>query len=174
MQNDFDRQRILGIDPGTNHTGFALVAAKRANPCHFSDYLVADAGVCRANPRHPLMRRTADLHDTMYSLIKEMQPNVCVLEKAFVGVNPQSALKLGQLRGAFISAAARCGIDVLEVAPTTVKKNITGYGHADKESVAQVLKATIGFDRGNLPPDVTDAAAIALSCCMPYQVLAKL
>lgn len=162
-----DRIRILGIDPGSENTGFALVVAKKKQPLHLRDFQVVDAGVCRANNKTSLVERIANLHEAMFQLIEEFNPQLCALEKAFVGANPQSALKLGQVRGAFICAAARCGVRISEVTPTSVKKMITGHGHADKESVAHAVKGIVGFDRGHLPADVSDAVAIALSCCTP-------
>ena len=67
------------------------------------------------------------------------------------------------MRGAYISACFRNGLAIHEIAPTTVKKLITGHGHASKEDIAAALKALVGFQRSGLPHDATDALAIALS-----------
>lgn len=127
------------------------------------DYKVVDAGVLRTDPKSSTSSRLGAIHQAMYELAVELKPNLCVIESAFLGCNPQSALKLGQARGALIAAMSRCAIPVREIAPTKVKKIITGNGHGDKEEVSLALKHLLKFKKGRLPFDVTDALAIALS-----------
>ena len=79
-------------------------------------------------------------------------------------MNPQSAIKLGLIRGAIITAVSRLNISICELAPTKIKKIITGNGHAAKEDVARSLKVLLNYELGSLSYDASDALAIALSC----------
>ena len=79
-------------------------------------------------------------HSAVYELLLEFKPNLCALETCFLGKNPQSALKLGMVRGAIISAVYRLDIPLYEIAPTKVKRIITGNGRAKKEEVAESFK----------------------------------
>ena len=161
--------KILGIDPGSKVTGFALLASKRSNACHPSHFTVLDAGVLRSNPAASLMARISALHLAMEELMNDCRPHVCVLETAFVGKNIQSALKLGQVRGALICSASRLQIPTEELSPTQVKKIVTGYGHSDKKTVLWTLEQLLGFNLGSLPLDASDALAIALSFAVTPQ-----
>jgi len=157
--------RVLGIDPGSRLTGFAVIEPKSLDTPCFSprDFKIIDAGVLRARDRDPPFLRIGEMHKTILSIIEEHKPSMCVLETVFLGKNVRSALMLGQVRGAFISAGILSGIQVDEIASTTVKKVVAGRGHASKEEVGLALQVQLGFERGSLPLDVTDALAIALS-----------
>ena len=155
--------RILGIDPGTRLIGFGLLECARVVSIQSKDYRVIDAGVLRTDPKSSTFSRVGAIHQAMYELAIELKPTLCVIESAFFGCNPQSALKLGQARGALMAAMSRCAVPVKEIAPTKVKKIITGHGHGDKEAISLALKRLLKFQKGRLPFDVTDALAIALS-----------
>ena len=155
--------RILGIDPGTRLIGFGLLECARVISIQSKDYKVLDAGVLRTDPKSCPLSRVGAIHEAMYELAVELKPNLCVIESAFFGCNPQSALKLGQARGALMSAMSRCAVPVKEIAPTKVKKIITGHGHGNKEDISIALSRLLKFKKGRLPFDVTDALAIALS-----------
>jgi crossover junction endodeoxyribonuclease RuvC len=165
--------KILGIDPGSNITGFCVLLCPKGTS-HPSRFQIVDAGMIR--PRRNLSHgeRAGQIHNSLYSIADYHKPQVCVIEKAFSGVNPLSALRLGETRGAIISAARRLEIAVDELAPTKVKNMITGQGHATKEQIARALEVLVGFRRGDLPFDVTDAVAIAVTYGLlsPIQALA--
>lgn len=154
--------KILGIDPGSRISGFAVLAAVKPPPWLPRDLRVVDVGVLRADPKLTLLERIGPLHDAMFDLISSAAPQIFAVEMAFVGKNSQSALKLGQIRGAFLSAASRCSVPAVELSPATVKKRIAGCGQADKVQVCMALKALLGFELGKLPHDASDAVAIAL------------
>lgn len=154
---------VMGIDPGSNITGFACLGSRLPQALTPRDFDILDAGVIRLSPREPHSKRISRLADIIYQILMDLKPNYCVVEKAFFGVNVHTALKLGETRGAIISATCRAGVILGEITPAEVKKKITGNGRADKEQVAFAIKALLGFDRKNLPTDVTDALAIALS-----------
>lgn len=156
------RRIILGIDPGSLRTGYAFIATRLLKPRTPRDFRVIDAGVLKISASRPYTERIAMLHEAIHGLILQHTPIVCVIEKAFSDKNISSALKLGELRGAYICAAARAAVPVAEVTPAEVKKTIAGHGRADKEQVSRALRVMLGFDRGSLPHDVTDALAISL------------
>lgn len=156
------RQIILGVDPGSRIAGYAFIQAKCATPRLPQDFRILDAGVLKADPALDYARRIGLLHEALHLLIADYEPDVCVLEKAFAGKNISSAMRLGEVRGAFIAAAARFGVVTAEITPAEVKKTLTGNGRADKEQVSLTLKTLMGFERRGMPHDVSDALAISL------------
>jgi crossover junction endodeoxyribonuclease RuvC len=153
---------IFGIDPGARVVGYAFIRAKTALPLVPADFAVIEAGALRVDQRLPHAERLGLLHGAVHELAARHAPDVCVLERAFCDKNVASALKLGEARGAFIAACGRLGIPIGEITPAEVKKTITGNGRAEKEEISLALKALTGFDRGELPHDVTDALALSL------------
>jgi crossover junction endodeoxyribonuclease RuvC len=153
---------ILGIDPGSRITGYAFVQGKIPVPVLPRDFQVLDAGVLRVDSEIPYVERIGMLHEAVHQLMEQHRPSVCVLEKAFHDKNASTSIKLGELRGCYIAACCRLGVDVKEITPAEVKKTLTGNGRSEKEGVALAIKTLMGFERGSLPHDVTDALAIAL------------
>ncbi|MFW7380323.1 MAG: crossover junction endodeoxyribonuclease RuvC [Oligoflexus sp.] len=162
--------KVLGIDPGSHITGFCILACPKRGGFQMGHLKILDAGSIQPKKNLCHSERAGQLHNSLYSLAAYHQPDICVIEKAFTGVNPMSALRLGETRGALISAARRLNIHVEEIAATQVKKTISGQGHATKEQIARALEVMIGFHRGSLPYDVTDAVAIAVSFGMLWPV----
>jgi crossover junction endodeoxyribonuclease RuvC len=162
---------ILGVDPGSRVAGYAFIRARTARPLTPRDFEIVDCGVLRAQATLGYAERIALLHEALHGLISLHSPDVLVLEKAFVDKNVSSALRLGEVRGAFIAAAGRCGVRSEEITPAEVKKTITGNGRADKDQVSATLKTLAGFDRGALPHDVTDA--LAISYCFGLKLTTK-
>lgn len=156
------QHRILGIDPGSRICGFALLTTTKVNPTSFRDFKVEDAGVLRADLKLSFVERIGLLHETLERILPELNPSCCVIEDAFFGNNARSALKLGQARGALISAVVKKRIPLFEVTPTKVKSMVVGKGAATKEDVARSLETMLGFKLGKLPYDAADAVAIAL------------
>ncbi|MBC7659736.1 MAG: crossover junction endodeoxyribonuclease RuvC [Chitinophagaceae bacterium] len=154
--------RIIGIDPGSQITGFGILEIP-SGIVNIKKIRLIAAGVLKSQTKLPHYDRSGYLHDAMFQLTEKYQPEWCAIEKAFAGVNINSALRLGETRGALIAAVRRHKIQVAELTPTHVKKTVTGQGHASKDQVAAALKYLIGFDRGDLPHDASDAIAIALS-----------
>ena len=153
---------ILGIDPGSRATGFALLRARRPAAFTANDFVVVEAGVLRPDPKLSFMERLGLLHIALFDLVSQHSPDVCVIERAFVDKNANTAIKLGELRGAFMAACVRCGVPVAELTPADVKRTIAGNGRADKEAISLALQTLLGFKRGSLPHDATDALALSL------------
>ena len=158
--------RILGIDPGSRVIGFAVMDAKKLVPRSPKDWIVADAGVVRASTNLAMHERIFEIHDAFYGLISEIQPTLVGIEKVFQGVNPSSTIKLSEARGALISAVGRHKVPVREITPAEVKRIVAGNGAATKVQVYQALQAIMGFNKGSLPFDASDAMGIAFACSL--------
>ena len=154
---------FVGIDPGSRIAGYAFMQARCHYPTLPKDFKVLDAGVLKVDEKLDYSERVGLLHDALYELAQMYKPTIFVLERAFADKNIASALRLGEVRGAFMAAAGRMSAQVRELAPTQVKKMLTGNGRANKEEVSRAIQALLGYDKGALPYDVTDALAIALS-----------
>lgn len=149
---------VLGIDPGSRIVGFGCLRSFGVGKSE-----IVDAGVIRVDTSLSQADRLGALHEAMYELVERLQPDLCVIERPFFGVNAASALKLGEARGALMSAVNRLGVAIAEITPAEVKRKIAGGGAADKEGVSRAVEMFLGFERGRMPFDVTDALAIALT-----------
>jgi crossover junction endodeoxyribonuclease RuvC len=161
-----EKPKILGIDPGSRVVGFALIGAVKVKPLSPKDWVVLDVGVIRTSAELPMSSRLGQIHGAVFELLSEMSPQYAAIEKAFYGVNAATALKLGEARGSIMAAFSRCCIPVLEITPAEVKRIVAGKGAATKEQVYQSLQAILGFQRGRLPLDASDALAIAYASAL--------
>jgi len=147
--------RVLGVDPGTRATGWALVIAEgnRAR--------LEGAGVVR--PRgDDHAGRLADLDRRFSGLVAELAPDCAAVESSFAGRNPRSGLTLAESRGVLLAALGRAGVPVHPYSPAEVKSAMVGYGGADKQQVAFMVVRLLGL--GAPPPsDAADAAGVALT-----------
>ncbi len=147
--------RILGIDPGTRMVGYGVVEARSVRHFHY-----LECGVIRPEPG-PMATRLGEVSALVEEVIEQHHPAVLALELAFHGRNAESALKLGQARGAIMVAATRHGLPVHEYAPAQVKRAVAGHGRASKEEIQR--RVTLLCDLRAPPPvDAADALAIAL------------
>lgn len=146
----------LGVDSGSLSTGYGVVLAQG------SVRRALDYGAIRNDARTPHPERLALIFRRLRDLIRQFRPDLLALEGVFVSQNVQSALKLGQVRGAVMVAAAEEGVPVVELAPNTVKAAVTGYGHAEKSQVQFMVKAILGLPTLPKPHDAADALALAI------------
>ncbi len=148
------RLRVLGLDPGSRITGFGLVEGLGAQTtCVESGIVKAGAG--------SMPERIGEIHLRLLEVIERLQPDVMAVEQVFVARSADSALKLGQARGAAIVAATSRGVPVVEYAARRVKQSITGSGAASKEQMQRMIALLLRLPE--LPsPDAADALAIAL------------
>lgn len=147
--------RILGIDPGLRHTGWGVIELTGARLAHISH------GVIRPEADQPLAKRLADIYSGVAGLVIEHQPDFAGVEETLVNVNARTALKLGQARGAAMTALAREGVDVGEYAPRKIKLSVVGTGGADKKQV-QFMVARLLPRAGKMTEDAADALACAI------------
>jgi crossover junction endodeoxyribonuclease RuvC len=151
------QMRVLGIDCGTECTGYGVVDL---NPEEKLE-CVAFGGI-RLTPREPLAVRLAKIFDRLGELIEAHQPNRVVIEDVFYSVNAKSALKLGQVRGVAMLAASSRKIEIAEYAPLTIKASVVGYGRAEKEQVQLMVARLLCLPEIPQPADAADALAIAI------------
>ncbi len=149
--------RILGIDPGSRITGYGVIEISAA---------ATDRAVCIAHgiirtPNGEFPDRLGAIFAGVQELIRAHRPTQAAVENVFVSRNPSSALKLGQARGAAISAAVSLGLPVSEYAPRLVKQAVVGRGSADKVQVAHMVGVLLSIREG-LAEDAADALAVAL------------
>jgi crossover junction endodeoxyribonuclease RuvC len=148
--------KILGIDPGTNVTGFGLVEIRNKKP------VILDMG--KITPKRGMVHyeRIKVLHEEALKLMVELKPDVMAIEAPFYGKDIQAMLKLGRAQGVIMVAALMHNVPIHEYAPLLVKQSITGMGRASKEQVAYFLQKV--FHLKELPDtmDVTDAIAVAI------------
>ena len=146
--------RILGIDPGSRVTGFAVVDAQgnRLQACGF--------GVIRPGDGE-LPERIGEIFAGVVGVIAELQPAALAIESVFLARNAQSALKLGQARGAAICAATQAGLPVFEYAPRAIKLAVVGSGRAEKAQVQHMMRQILQIAEP-LTADAADALAVAV------------
>jgi len=147
---------ILAIDPGSRLTGFGVIQANG----RVLQYLTS--GCIRINTEQDLAHRLKQITESVTTLIEQYQPDEFAIEQVFLGKNVDSALKLGQARGAAIVAAALQDIPVFEYAARSVKQAVTGKGSADKTQVQHMVKHLLKLP-GTPQADAADALAIAIT-----------
>jgi crossover junction endodeoxyribonuclease RuvC len=147
---------ILGVDPSLRGTGFGVIRAAKPFPQTLAQGTIS----CPANWERS--RCLAKISATLRDAIREHRPTVCVIEGLFYAQNLQTALVMGEARGAALAAIAEAGLEIFEIAPRKVKQAIVGYGAAQKSAVAKMVQRLL-----NLPkppaPDAADALALALA-----------
>jgi len=150
---------LLGIDPGSVKTGYGVLRVDG------QEITVLDYGVIRSGTKKSFEARLLAIHDGLEKVFEKHHPELAVVEGTFHGrraQNFQSTLKLAHARGVALLAAARAGVEVVEVAPADVKKSITGHGRADKNQVQEMVKMLLKL-KGRVPEDAADALALALT-----------
>lgn len=152
--------RIFGIDCGTEYTGWAVVEVREKG----RDLALAAVahGTIRMSKRDTTPQRLEQVHRTLKELIELHQPDGVAIEEVFYSVNAKSALKLGQVRGVALLAAAGCGLKVAEYAPLSIKSAVVGYGLAKKEQVQFMVMRLLGLTEAPETMDASDALAIAI------------
>jgi len=144
--------RILGIDPGSRRLGFGVIEVVGADTHCVTHGCIQVDGL-------PMATRLARLHAGVRDLVAQHAPQEIAIEKVFVSRNVDSALKLGQARGAAL--AALDGLEIAEYAPRAIKLATVGFGGADKMQIAHMMRAVLKVE-GRLTADAADALAVAL------------
>lgn len=147
--------RILGIDPGLRHTGWGMILADGPRLSWIAH------GVISPDPGMPLALRLAEIYSGVNALVTMHQPDLSGIEETLVNAGAQSALKLGQARGAAMAALAMSGVEVAEFAARRIKQTVVGTGKADKEQIAFMVKRLLPRAE-NLKSDSADALACAI------------
>ena len=150
--------RVVGVDPGLNVTGYAVVEPSPRGA------FVVEAGVIRPGSACKAMgQRLAWIHRGIVEVLEAFPPGAVALEQVHSHVNfPRTAILMAHARGVIVLAAAQRETPVVGYAPTRIKKTLTGSGRAGKSQVQRAIMAELGLDRLPEPHDVADACAIAL------------
>jgi crossover junction endodeoxyribonuclease RuvC len=154
------RLPILGVDPGLQVTGYAVLDASPHQP------VVREAGIIRSTEGRgaaDMAQRLRSLYDGMEEVIAQFRPRVVVVEQLYAHYDhPRTAILMAHARGVIFLAAAQHDLPVISYNATRIKKSITGSGRASKDQVQRTVQRELGLARLPDPPDVADALAAAL------------
>ncbi len=148
--------RIVGIDCGTERTGFGVIDTDGRS------HQFVTAGVIRTRTDDALERRLQSIATELRSVLEHFAPEVVAVEEVFHAVNSKSALKLAHVRGVALLLAAEAGLTVSEYSPLEVKISVVGYGRAEKQQVHMMVHSLLGFAQKFESYDATDALAVAI------------
>ena len=148
---------VLGIDPAAaGATGFGIVE-RAGNRCR-----MLRLGALRPSKPLAANHHLCKIHQLLTELIQEFQPRAVALESVFAALNVKAALRLAEVRGVVLLAAAQAGVPAFSYSPREVKATVAGYGHAGKEQVQQMVRALLGMTETPEPADAADALAVAV------------
>ena len=151
---------IIGIDPGSRLSGYGIITFENKSPRY------VDSGCIRVKGES-ISEKMAEIFEGVDSLIQQYRPQLAAIEQVFVGKNSNSAIKLGQARGAAMAAVARHGIDIAEYAPRAIKQAVVGSGAAEKAQVSHMVCHLLKL-QGVPQVDAGDALAVAL--CHAFRI----
>jgi crossover junction endodeoxyribonuclease RuvC len=147
--------RILGIDPGSRATGYGIVDAQGRSVVHVASGVLRAAGC-------DLGERLRTIFEGVGDIVRQHQPQEMAIEQVFLYRNADSALKLGQARGAAICATALHSVPIYEYTPAQVKEAVVGKGNAAKDQVQYMMRLLLGLPG---PPEADAADALAVAVC---------
>jgi crossover junction endodeoxyribonuclease RuvC len=150
----FETVRVLGIDPGSQCTGFGVLDATGPTLTYVA------SGVIRTQTGE-FAARLCEIFRCVQTIVAQYRPQEIAIERVFVNRNPDSALKLGQARGAAICGTADANAEVFEYATRQIKQAVVGSGSAEKAQVQLMMKSILKLD-GRVPADAADALATAV------------
>jgi crossover junction endodeoxyribonuclease RuvC len=162
--------RVFGIDCGTEITGYGVVEISDTG--RESRLLCKAMGDIRLSRTDSLPARLEHVYRRLTAELDHWRPDVVAVEEVFYSVNAKSALKLGQVRGVALLAAACLGLPVAEYAPLRIKSSVVGYGLAKKDQVQFMVARLLGLPELPQPADAADALAIAICHIHTAQTLA--
>jgi crossover junction endodeoxyribonuclease RuvC len=148
--------RILGIDPGSEVTGFGIIETdgSRLSSIRF--------GAIRTGSRRPFHQRLLHIYSRLMDVVSAETIHAVAIEGVFHAANVKSALRLGHARGVALLVAAQKGLPVFEYSPLEVKKAVVGYGRAEKSQVQMMVRILLSLPDTPSPSDAADALAVAI------------
>jgi crossover junction endodeoxyribonuclease RuvC len=159
--------RVLGIDPGTNITGYGLVDSLTSSLAHVAN------GSIRTDPKISFPLKLQQIYLGVLEIIKNYKPDAVAIEDVFHAKNAKSALKLGHSRGAAVLAAVNSGLLLFSYSPLEVKKAVVGFGRAQKEQVQCMVQILLGLP-ALTDMDASDALAVAICHVNSYMIRMKM
>jgi len=163
--------RVFGVDCGTEVTGFGVVESD--DGAREPRLLCKAMGAIRLSKTATTPARLEQVYRELTAELQRWQPDAVAIEEVFYSVNAKSALKLGQVRGVALLAAACQGLPVAEYAPLKIKSSVVGYGLAKKEQVQFMVARLLGLAELPQPADAADALAIAICHIHTAQTLVR-
>ena len=157
ISKDKDTYKILGVDPGTNILGYAVLEVSGRN------LKVLSFGVFHLEKYEDHHEKLKEIFLQLQEIIESYLPSQLAIEAPFYGKNVQSMLKLGRAQGVAMAAAMTMGLDIQEYAPKKIKQSITGNGNASKEQVAAMLENILKIKITSKHLDATDALGVAVT-----------
>jgi crossover junction endodeoxyribonuclease RuvC len=148
--------RVLGIDCGTERTGYGVIDSDG----RFHRMLAA--GVIRTDTREPLEIRLLAIGRGIRDIIRSYSPECAAVEDVFHAVNAKTVIKLAHARGVALMAFAEAGIPLGSYSPMQVKRSVVGFGRAEKEQVQMMVRSLLGLDAELPSQDASDAVAVAI------------
>jgi len=149
--------RILGIDPGTQRTGWGVVDVEKQM------FSAVDYGCITTSKRESLPKRLFLIYKNLSEILQKYNPEIIAVEEVFFAKNTKTAIDVGHARGVSLLLAGAFDIPLEELTPLQVKSFIVGYGNAEKEQVGIMVKSILGLGKVPRPDDTCDALAIAIS-----------
>lgn len=150
--------RVLGIDPGSQITGWGVVEGD----ANGRNYRLIEFGVVRLNSAATFSSRLLKISRALDEVITRLKPDACAIEEAFLATNPKVTLKLGQVRGVALLAAESAALEIGEYSPRTIKQTVAGYGNAEKRQVQEMVRLLLSLHSVPEPHDAADALAVAI------------
>jgi crossover junction endodeoxyribonuclease RuvC len=160
--------RVLGIDCGTERTGYGVIASDGR------EHRLVAAGVIRTRTSAPLQTRLLEIARGLREVIREHQPEAVAVEQVFLAVNSKTALKLAHVRGVALLAAAEAGLELGEYSPLEIKSSVVGYGRAEKSQVQKMVGSLLALDQPIASEDACDALAAAICHATKRSVLKRI
>jgi crossover junction endodeoxyribonuclease RuvC len=154
--------KILGIDPGTEATGYGAIESDG------NRHVLVEYGVVTSPRSLSFPEKLLHIHTELVKVIEKCRPDRVAVENLFYAANVKSALKLGHVRGIALLAGISQGLPVDEYSPLEIKQAIVGYGRADKHQVQNMVALLLGLDSPPEPHDAADALAVAL--CLAHRI----
>jgi crossover junction endodeoxyribonuclease RuvC len=149
-------RRVLGIDPGYDRLGLAIIEGDPSQPTHlWSDCVQPAKGVAEA--------RLAAVFVAVESAIRTHNPDMVAIETLFFSTNKKTALAVAEARGAVLAACGKTSCPVMEFSPAQVKLAVSGYGSADKKAIARMIPRLITLPKKKRLDDELDAIAVAIA-----------
>ena len=148
--------RILGIDPGSESTGYGIIESDG------SHHTAITYGAIRTNTAQPFHKRLLKIYSGLREILARENVDAVAVEEVFHAANVQSALKLGHARGVALLASAEAGVPVFEYSPLEIKSGIVGYGRAEKRQVQEMVRFLLRLAEIPSPDDAADALAVAI------------
>jgi crossover junction endodeoxyribonuclease RuvC len=150
--------RVLGIDPGSQATGWGVVEGDGGG----HKYRLVEFGVLKLPTTLSFSARLLLISRGLEEVIDRLRPDACAIEEAFYAVNPKVTLKLGQVRGVALLMAERAALEISEYSPRLVKQTVAGYGNAEKQQVQEMVRVLLSLKTIPEPHDAADALATAI------------